>query len=567
MNSIRTKTTLITVAAIVLAVTVTAVLAINAIIDIGKKSSDQILRLLCETGEKNLDAYFDSVEHAVATVSSYAETDLEETDSLALESHMERLNTFFRKVASQTNGVLTYYYRIDPAFSKESKGFWYVNEEGTGFVEHEVTDITSYDTTDTSALVWFTVPKMTGKSVWLQPYFTENLDVLVLSYNVPIYQFGRFVGVIGIETDYNIISEIVNSIKLYDNGYAFINKDNGDIICHPNIDVETITGPNKLKVPEGLLSSESVITYTFEGVEKQAVWLRLGNGMRLNVTVPVSEINGDWESIVWKIAIVSVVLLIVFILVTTHFSGHITKPLRELTKAAAQVTEGNYDVKLDYHGSDEVGVLSQSFGQLVGNIKTYIGDLNELNDQLKEDNLTLEAATIRDSLTGVRNRFALRRDYNFYGEQHIHLMMLDIDDFKGVNDNFGHSVGDYLLKKTGDALIDIFGSEYSYRYGGDEFMVILPDYAEEDFQSAVEVLKDRLESICLEDKKLPVHFSAGYVYGRTDLGDDLRLMLRQADELLYKCKGSGKSTFKGEPYDREYASGIKKREEEAFRKG
>ena len=171
MNSIRTKTTLITVVAIVLAVTVTAVLAINAIIDIGKKSSDQILRLLCETGEKNLDAYFDSVEHAVATVSSYAETDLEETDSLDLESHMERLNTFFRKVASQTNGVLTYYYRIDPTFSKESKGFWYVDEEGTGFVEHEVTDITSYDTTDTSALVWFTVPRMTGKSVWLQPYF------------------------------------------------------------------------------------------------------------------------------------------------------------------------------------------------------------------------------------------------------------------------------------------------------------------------------------------------------------------------------------------------------------
>ena len=199
-------------------------------------------------------------------------------------------------------------------------------------------------------------------------------------------------------------------------------------------------------------------------------------------------------------------------------------------------------------------MLSQSFGQLVGNIKTYIGELNELNDQLKEDNLTLEAATLRDSLTGVRNRFALRRDYNFYGEQHIHLMMLDIDDFKGVNDNFGHSVGDYLLKKTGDALIDIFGSEYSYRYGGDEFTVILPDYAEEDFQSAVEVLKDRLESIRLEDKKLPVHFSAGYVYGRTDLGDDLRLMLRQADELLYKSKGSGKSTFKGEPYDREYAA-------------
>jgi diguanylate cyclase (GGDEF)-like protein len=289
--------------------------------------------------------------------------------------------------------------------------------------------------------------------------------------------------------------------------------------------------------------------------------------MRLNVSVPVSEITGNWRSLINKIVIVSVILLALAVVLTMRLAEKITKPLRKLTEAAKQVDEGNYEVELEHSGSDEVAVLSHTFGQLIEHQKEYINELNDLNQKLKDDNLTLEAATIRDSLTGVKNRFALRRDYDGYTEQEIHIMMLDIDDFKKVNDNYGHSVGDYLLKKTGDTLIDLFGAEHSYRYGGDEFMVIYPDIQESVFTKLVSDMGSWLEEIYLEDKKLPVHFSAGYVYGKILLPDDLRLMIRQADELLYKAKGSGKSTFFGESYDRDSAMNIKKKAEEAFRHG
>ena len=136
-----------------------------------------------------------------------------------------------------------------------------------------------------------------------------------------------------------------------------------------------------------------------------------------------------------------------------------------------------------------------------------------------------------------------------------------------MNDNYGHSVGDFLLKKTGDALLDNFGAEYSYRYGGDEFMVIYPDIPEEEFKSLIVSLEEQLEEIYLEEKRLPVHFSAGYVYGETLLRDDLRLMLRAADELLYEAKKSGKNAFIGAEYNREIAENIQKKEEESFRQG
>ena len=95
MNSIRTKTTLITVIAMVVAMAITAFIGINAIRSLGKSSSEQMLLLLCETGEKNLDHYFNGIEQSVALVSSFAETDLEQTDLSDLDKHMERVSSMF----------------------------------------------------------------------------------------------------------------------------------------------------------------------------------------------------------------------------------------------------------------------------------------------------------------------------------------------------------------------------------------------------------------------------------------------------------------------------------------
>ncbi len=93
-------------------------------------------------------------------------------------------------------------------------GFWYTNLDGKDFTEHPVTDISRYDTEDTSQLVWFTVPKKTGSPIWLSPYITDNLDVRVLSFNYPVTYRGRFIGVIGIEIDHTTMAEQVESIRL-----------------------------------------------------------------------------------------------------------------------------------------------------------------------------------------------------------------------------------------------------------------------------------------------------------------------------------------------------------------
>ena len=218
-------------------------------------------------------------------------------------------------------------------------------------------------------------------------------------------------------------------------------------------------------------------------------------------------------------------------------------------------------------GKYEVGVLSETFSQLTARIRDDMNELNALNEQLKEDNLILEAATTRDELTEVRNRACFRRDYVSFDDKELNLVLIDLDDFKKINDVYGLPAGDALLKETGKALTDCINSEYIYRYAGDEFLFIVPDGKEEELKIMLDALKERLAGMKVGDKDVPVRFSAGYVYGRTLLQDDLRLMIHQAEVMLYKAKESGKNAFMGNEYDRTFALNIKQNGEEVFLRG
>ena len=184
--------------------------------------------------------------------------------------------------------------------------------------------------------------------------------------------------------------------------------------------------------------------------------------------------------------------------------------------------------------------------------------LEEMNRMLRDDNISLEQASALDELTGARNRFAFRRDYIKYESRDIHVMMFDLDDFKTTNDTYGHAAGDYVLKNTGQFLRKAFGEGHSYRYGGDEFLVVCPDMAEGEFVGKLEGVREVMRGLSLDGKQIPARFSAGYVYGRTELSHDLRLMLRHADHNLYEAKERGKDCFSGSAYERSFAEELER---------
>ena len=536
MRSLRTKITLMTLAIVVIVVSTITLTSVSFIQLTESRKSDQLLLLLCETGERNLDYYFNSVQKSVNRVAAYVEADLDGISDEKLASHINRVGKYFEDMSYKTNGVLTYYYRIDPDISKNVKGFWYIDLDGNGFVEHEVTDISLYDTSDTSSLVWFTVPKYEGKPVWLPPYITDNLDVRVISYNMPIYWRGTFVGVVGIEIDYSTMAEQVDSIRLFSNGYAFLNDSNGELFYHPKIDVTALNEQTKTAIPDGMLDENTFIRYRYNGEEKVGAWLPLSNGMRLNVVVPLSETNGDWQKLIDNILIVGAAVLIAASAFVMFYTKRITKPLVQLTDAANQADKGNYEYELAYDKDDELGRLTNTFKRMSQHMKDHISDLNK--------------QVFVDALTHVKNKGAfssyidnLQQQMNKDREKLIFAIgIFDCDDLKSINDQFGHANGDTYIKTASRTICRTFQHSPVFRIGGDEFSVILQN---DDYQNRDE-LASLFDRYCAEvnestsNRWEQVHVAKGIAAYDPDNDSSVNDVIHRADKIMYDNKKQNK---------------------------
>lgn len=532
MHSFRTQFTILTLSAIVVALSIATLISVTSVKDLGRNDADQLLHLMCKTGTMNLESYFQSVENSVETVSTLVQNSLEDTSIEQLGEQVERARNLFGQVAYNTNGVLTYYFRIDPEVSETVKGFWYVNLDGEGFKEHEVTDITMYDTNDTSSLVWFTVPKATGKGTWLPPYITDNLDYRVISYNVPVFRQGQFIGVIGIEIDYETLAHEVENIKLFNNGYAFILDENSNIIYHPQGEFSQSDGENtSVDTPDRIIG-DNHIQYHYRGIGKEAVWLPLSNGMRLFVTVPLSEINSGWQRLIGRILVAAFVLLVVVSYVLMRFLRRLTKPLSDLTEAAIQIDQGNYDIDVSYDKDNEVGILAHAIRSLAAHTKSHINDLNK--------------QVFIDALTSVRNKGGYA-DYIEKLQNKVEsseepvefaIGVFDCDNLKQINDTYGHDKGDLYLKAASRLICRIFKRSPVFRIGGDEFAVIMENNDYNNREELIREFRKVREELCetTEDQWDRPNVTMGMaVY---DPKNDMAVIdvARRADQRMYANK-------------------------------
>jgi len=155
---------------------------------------------------------------------------------------------------------------------------------------------------------------------------------------------------------------------------------------------------------------------------------------------------------------------------------------------------------------------------------------------------------IKDDLTNLYNRRYVNQLLpEFIRNSQIEnmtLVLLDIDDFKKINDKYGHSVGDEILKLLSQTMIKyIRTSDHICRYGGEEFLVLFTS----DKDYSPEAIIERVQKYFkVETKQIlgyDATFSAGVVnfHASDEIADNLKVIIDKADELLYKVKATGKN--------------------------
>jgi diguanylate cyclase len=156
---------------------------------------------------------------------------------------------------------------------------------------------------------------------------------------------------------------------------------------------------------------------------------------------------------------------------------------------------------------------------------------------LLEDRRRLYRASITDPLTGIQNRSGLRAAFERLSaadsDRDRWVVMLDLDNFKYINDTYGHPVGDRYLQQLSGVLSGIPDAD-PFRYGGDEFCLLLRDCSREEVDRLCQTIQSRFQAspICQEFCSLSISF------GISTLNSDVSPaeLIRRADTALYQAK-------------------------------
>ena len=160
-------------------------------------------------------------------------------------------------------------------------------------------------------------------------------------------------------------------------------------------------------------------------------------------------------------------------------------------------------------------------------------------------------AAHKDALTGVYNRSTLEENLNrevklaLRYKRHLSMIILDIDNFKAFNDTYGHSVGDKVIKATVEQTVAcIRSTDIVFRYGGEEFVILLSNTDIEGTKYLAERIRQSVEQAAIEheNKKLKVTISLGIAELKD--GEINANFFARADKALYEAKNCGKNCVK-----------------------
>lgn len=397
MRSIRTKLMTMVISCILVSVLVISTLSVQNSNRVVHRNATQILNLSCTTTEQQMDTLFLQISQSVSSLASYLTKEIDDiqkfqVDSGYVRSYTDRIESTVLNAANNTKGALTVYVRYNPDFTEPTSGlFCSKSSVDNDFEKLVPTDFSSFDASDTAHVGWYYIPVQNGKPTWLNPYVNENLGINMISYVIPLTVDGVSVGVVGMDIDFSLISNIVESTTVYDSGYAFLLDSQNQVLCHRELemysDLATVNNGELKGVAERASQSDKYTvpySYKYKGSERQIVFATLDNGMKLAVTVPSSEINADADNLSRQIIIVSVIAVFITILISLILIRKMVKPIKELSNVAERVGEGDLSVTLDYHSKDEIGTLSESFGKAVRRLKEYSNYIQEISAVLDE---------------------------------------------------------------------------------------------------------------------------------------------------------------------------------------
>jgi diguanylate cyclase (GGDEF)-like protein len=274
------------------------------------------------------------------------------------------------------------------------------------------------------------------------------------------------------------------------------------------------------------------------------------------VEAPFDVVFEPVVSVIKRIFVIDMCIILLFSLLAYKITAAIVRPIEVLSDGARRIAQGQLDLEIpEPSTNDEIGLLTRTFNDMMrklrGNqaeIESANAKLLDRNLQLQQANEVLEQLSITDGLTKLHNhRFFqdhLTREIKRVSRirKSLSMILVDIDDFKALNDRLGHAAGDELLRRIALLMNDsIRESDLLARYGGDELVVLASDTDLEGAHQLAEKIRTSIaeNSFILDESLRPTRTTVSMGVAQYD--GNRKRFFAAADRALYRAKAQGKN--------------------------
>ncbi|MGM0369188.1 MAG: EAL domain-containing protein [Bacillota bacterium] len=378
---------------------------------------------------------------------------------------------------------------------------------------------------------------------------------------------GIMAGAINLDT----LTEIVSNIGVdNEESFSYIIDAEGEIIAHPDSSLTSGKNITELdgiqEIADNLLAqSDGQLDYNNNGEQTHLYFEEIPetNGWKLITVIPDSFISNPVTNILIPLLVMFVVALAILLLASYLIGNYITQPLESITNYSRKISNKDFSTSTDISSiskelkqitnqtedkwlqrSDEIGVLARSYQAMKDNLMQLIENLATYGEEITELNQELEYQAFHDPLTELPNRrkFIAKLKEKLEQKSRGAVFLLDIDNFKEINDTLGHLYGDEILKSVGDKLLELEDEGvYVARYGGDEFLLLVQEnnqrkYIRQKLEQLEFLFKQKFS---VKDNKLDIDYSVGIARYPVD-ADTTDQLITNADTAMYQAKELGK---------------------------
>ncbi|WP_160175122.1 diguanylate cyclase [Photobacterium sanctipauli] len=544
--------------------------------------------------KNQLDGFFEEANHVYLHQERYAEQLPE------IIKHREQLFSHIAHILNHHSSI-DYFYFANPqggiiSFGSDTEGNFIRIESNNGVAGPLSSFVTDYQGLNSNQIGhndyfnatergWYQNAIAADKPVWSKIY-KGAIDQSLLGASLSKAlrdEDGNILGVWGLDLTLDSVISRLKKNKLSENGFVAILNDSETILAssdskHHAIDGQLQTvSEQRTPVLYQLVNNtrqtqESVQTTRYENED----WVGfvthypIGSANRYQLSLVFYSPLSDFSPALENANNSAFALTLIMVLFALYFGKlstlHILSPIQQLTKTAKRISHGKKQKIIKIEREDELGELATSFNQMTSNLASTINKLEQeqqetirlnalleaqnskLEEQVKrrtialtEANEKLKALAYIDSLTGISNR-------GYFWEQleaesarrNGWLLILDLDNFKTINDKYGHLIGDEVLKHFTQLCQQVLKPNTLIgRVGGEEFAIWCTKASKNDITQIASNLFALLKRSPLEHEGLSITIStsigASYCCGNPEKA------YAAADKLLYQAKHSGKS--------------------------